>query len=58
MLTQWAITAPYRDDNALTKLLAQWGKTVSDFTIFPDRAAWKQREEVTKAVAAILTGAQ
>jgi ABC-type Fe3+ transport system substrate-binding protein len=46
------------DDNALTKLLAKWGKTVNDFTIFPDRAAWKQREEVTKAVSAILTGAQ
>ena len=46
------------DDNALTKFLAKWGKTVSDFTIFPDRAAWKQREEVTKAVSAILTGAQ
>jgi iron(III) transport system substrate-binding protein len=46
------------DDNALTKLLAKWGKTVDDFTIFPDRAAWKQREEVTKAVSAILTGAQ
>jgi ABC-type Fe3+ transport system substrate-binding protein len=46
------------DDNTLTKLLAKWGKTVSDFTIFPDRAAWKQREEVTKAVSAILTGAQ
>ena len=46
------------DDNALTKLLAKWGKTVRDFTIFPDRAAWKQREEVTKAVSAILTGAQ
>ena len=46
------------DDNALTKLLAKWGKTVDDFTIFPDRVAWKQREEVTKAVAAILTGTQ
>ena len=46
------------DDNALTKLLAKWGKTMDDFTIFPDRAAWKQREEVTKAVAAILTGTQ
>ena len=46
------------DDNALTKLLTKWGKTVSDFTIFPDRAAWKQREEVTKAVSAILTGTQ
>ena len=46
------------DDNALTRLLAKWGKTVDDFTIFPDRAAWKLREEVTKAVAAILTGAQ
>ena len=44
------------DENALTRLLAQWGKTVDDFTIFPDRAAWKLREEVTKAVAAILTG--
>jgi len=39
-------------------LLAKWGKTVDDFTMFPDRAAWKQREEVTKAVSAILTGAQ
>jgi len=46
------------DENALTRLLAQWGKTVDDFTIFPDRAAWKLREEVTKAVAAILTGIQ
>jgi iron(III) transport system substrate-binding protein len=46
------------DENALTRLLAQWGKTVDDFTIFPDRAAWKLREEVTKAVAAILTGTQ
>ena len=46
------------DENALTRFLAQWGKTVDDFTIFPDRAAWKLREEVTKAVAAILTGAQ
>ncbi len=44
------------DENALTRLLAQWGKTADDFTIFPDRAAWKLREEVTKAVAAILTG--
>jgi len=31
---------------------------VDDFTIFPDRAAWQRREEVTKAVAAILTGTQ
>jgi iron(III) transport system substrate-binding protein len=46
------------DENALTRFLAQWGKTVNDFTIFPDRAAWKLREEVTKAVAAILTGTQ
>lgn len=46
------------DNNSLTRLLAKWGKTVDDFTIFPDRAAWKLREEVTKAVAAILTGAQ
>jgi ABC-type Fe3+ transport system substrate-binding protein len=46
------------DDNALTRLLTQWGKTVDDFTIFPDRAAWKQRDEVNKAVSAILTGAQ
>ncbi len=46
------------DENALTRFLAQWGKTVDDFTIFPDRAAWKLREEVTKAVAAILTGTQ
>jgi len=46
------------DDNGLTRFLAKWGKTVDNFTIFPDRAAWKLREEVTKAVAAILTGAQ
>jgi ABC-type Fe3+ transport system substrate-binding protein len=46
------------DDNALTRLLSKWGKTVEDFTIFPDRAAWKQRDEVNKAVSAILTGAQ
>jgi hypothetical protein len=31
---------------------------VDDFTIFPDRAAWKLKEEVTKAVVAILTGTQ
>jgi iron(III) transport system substrate-binding protein len=46
------------DENALTRTLGQWGKTADDFTIFPDRAAWKLREEVTKAVAAILTGAK
>jgi iron(III) transport system substrate-binding protein len=46
------------DDNALTRLLTRWGKTVHDFTIFPDRAAWKLREEVTRAASAILTGAQ
>ena len=46
------------DENALTRFLTKWGKTVDDFTIFSDRAAWKLREEVTKAVAAILTGAK
>lgn len=46
------------DENALTRLLARWGKTADDFTVFPDREAWKLREEVTKAVAAILTGAK
>jgi iron(III) transport system substrate-binding protein len=46
------------DENALTRFLTKWGKTVEDFSIFSDRAAWKLREEVTKAVAAILTGAK
>lgn len=46
------------DENALTRFLTKWGKTVDDLTIFSDRAAWKLREEVTKAVAAILTGAK
>jgi iron(III) transport system substrate-binding protein len=46
------------DENALTRFLSKWGKTVDDLTIFSDRAAWKLREEVTKAVAAILTGAK
>jgi iron(III) transport system substrate-binding protein len=46
------------DENALTRLLTQWGKTVDDFTTFSDRAAWKLREETVKAVAAILTGAK
>ena len=46
------------DENALTRFLTKWGKSVDDFTIFSDRAAWKLREEVTKAVAAILTGAK
>jgi iron(III) transport system substrate-binding protein len=46
------------DENALTRFLTQWRKTGDDFTIFSDRAAWKLREEVTKAVAAILTGAK
>jgi iron(III) transport system substrate-binding protein len=46
------------DENALTRFLTKWGKNVDDFTIFADRAAWKLREEVTKAAAAILTGAQ
>jgi iron(III) transport system substrate-binding protein len=46
------------DENALTRFLTKWGKTVDDFTVFSDRAAWKLREETVKAVAAILTGAK
>jgi iron(III) transport system substrate-binding protein len=46
------------DENALTRFLTKWGKTVDDLTIFSDRAAWKFREETVKAVAAILTGAK
>jgi ABC-type Fe3+ transport system substrate-binding protein len=46
------------DENALTRSLMKWGKTVDDFTVIPDRAGWKYREEVTKEVAAILTGAK
>lgn len=46
------------DENALTRFLTKWGKTVDDLTVFTDRAAWKLREEITKAVAGILTGAK
>src|SRR2546427_7611198 len=46
------------DENALTRFLAHWGKTVNDFTIFPDRAARRLRPEVTTAAGASLAGTQ
>jgi hypothetical protein len=46
------------DENALTRFLVKWGKTVDDLTVIPDRVGWKLREEITKAAAAILTGAK
>jgi ABC-type Fe3+ transport system substrate-binding protein len=46
------------DENALTRFLTKWGRTVEDFTVVPDRPGWKLREETVKAVAAIMTGAK